>query len=202
LNTQKTRGRRSLLLLALLFLAPVAIAFALYYSGNGWRPKGNVNHGDLVTPARPLPQVALQTPAGTTTDPKFLLDTWSLIYVGRFENGRCDARCLEALYQIRQVRLSLNEKSDRVQRVLLYSGVCCEQPFFDTEHAGLIAVSIDSPDGQRLLREFGDPAMVLTAGRIYLSDPLGNLMMQYEPKSDPKHLREDLGRLLKLSHIG
>jgi hypothetical protein len=199
---RKNRGRRLLGLLALLFLAPVAIAFFLYYGDDGWRPRGNVSHGDLIVPARPLPETTLPTPGGAHTDPRFLLGKWSLIYVGRLEDGQCDARCREALYQIRQVRLSLNEKSDRVQRVLLYSGACCEEPFFSTEHAGVLAAGVDSPQGRRLLAEFADAGTPLEAGRIYISDPLGNLMMKYESTADPKALRGDLGRLLKLSHIG
>jgi hypothetical protein len=33
-------------------------------------------------------------------------------------------------------------------------------------------------------------------------DPLGNLMMRYDVRQDPKGLREDLAKLLELSHIG
>ena len=43
---------------------------------------------------------------------------------------------------------------------------------------------------------------VETAGRIYIVDPLGNLMMSYAPNAPQKALLEDLRKLLKLSHIG
>jgi hypothetical protein len=43
---------------------------------------------------------------------------------------------------------------------------------------------------------------VETAGRIYIVDPLGNLMMSYAPDAPQKALLEDLKKLLKLSHIG
>ena len=39
-------------------------------------------------------------------------------------------------------------------------------------------------------------------GTIFIVDPLGNLMMRYDVRQDPKGLREDLKNLLELSHIG
>jgi len=42
----------------------------------------------------------------------------------------------------------------------------------------------------------------LLSGRIYLIDPLGNLMMSYSPRSEPKGILSDMKKLLKLSHIG
>ncbi len=38
--------------------------------------------------------------------------------------------------------------------------------------------------------------------RIYLIDPLGNLMMFYDAGAKPKGMLEDMKRLLGLSHIG
>jgi glutathione peroxidase-family protein len=37
---------------------------------------------------------------------------------------------------------------------------------------------------------------------IFIVDPRGNLMMRYDSSQDPKGLRQDLQRLLDLSHIG
>ena len=53
------RQRRLLIGLALLFFAPLALAFYLYYGHGTWHPGGRVNSGDLVQPARPLPALAL-----------------------------------------------------------------------------------------------------------------------------------------------
>jgi len=41
-----------------------------------------------------------------------------------------------------------------------------------------------------------------TADRVYLVDPLGNVMMVYPPDGRPKGMLEDLKRLLGLSHVG
>ncbi|MDD2722779.1 MAG: hypothetical protein PHH59_01980 [Methylovulum sp.] len=39
-------------------------------------------------------------------------------------------------------------------------------------------------------------------GMLFLIDPLGNLMMQYEPGFDPYQVKSDLMHLLKISQIG
>lgn len=39
-------------------------------------------------------------------------------------------------------------------------------------------------------------------GMLFLMDPLGNLMMQYEPGFDPYKLKSDLMHLLRISQIG
>lgn len=193
------RQRYTLLLIALLFLLPLALSFYLYYGSDGWRPGGQVNYGELLIPPRPLPAVTLRQPDGVEVHRPFE-GAWSLILVG---TGACNDQCRKALYVMRQVRLALNQDSGRVRRVLLYHGECCEQPYFSREQSGLIVLDIDSVDGAPLREAFAavnsPPAQ---SARIWLSDPLGNLMMVYPVDVEPKGLLRDLKRLLKLSHIG
>jgi cytochrome oxidase Cu insertion factor (SCO1/SenC/PrrC family) len=197
------RQRRLLLGLAALFFAPLAVSFYLYYAG-AWRPLHRVNHGDLIDPARPLPETALPLARATAdaarTDADFLRQKWTLLYWG---SGSCPARCRTELYNTRQVRLALNRDMDRVQRVFLANGPCCAWPYLDREHPDLITVEATpetAPLIARLPRYGGiDPA---AADRIYLIDPLGNLMMSYAPDAKPKGMLEDLKRLLGLSSVG
>ena len=58
-STQDQRQRRVLIGLALMFFAPLGLAFYLYYGHGTWRPGGRVNTGDLIDPARPLPALTL-----------------------------------------------------------------------------------------------------------------------------------------------
>lgn len=192
------RSRRTLVILIAMFFAPLLLAFVLYYGSDGWRPAGATNRGDLVDPPRALPQAVLRTPQGTDLQTTSLRGKWALVYIGA---GQCDARCHEALTLMRQSRLALNDEMTRVQRVFLASGECCDQAYLDTEHAGLVTARVDA--NMPLLETFklnGQPAE--QAGRIYIVDPLGNLMMSYEPGARHKGLLEDLKKLLKLSHIG
>ncbi|MGH8178058.1 MAG: SCO family protein [Steroidobacter sp.] len=187
------RSRAPIWILITLFFASLLVAFALYYGG--WRPSGATNHGELIDPPRPLPQVALTSSSNAPLDPKLLQDKWTLVYIGE---GRCGARCREALTLMRQTRLALNDDLTRVQRVFLATEPCCDQQYLEAEHAGLVTVKMDSPASVSLLEHFPDPQ----SGRIYIVDPLGNLMMNYAADAEPTGLLDDMKKLLKLSHIG
>ena len=53
MQDSRARGRRTLLIVAAVFLLPVAVAFTLYY-GKLWRPANSSSKGELIDPARPL----------------------------------------------------------------------------------------------------------------------------------------------------
>lgn len=202
----RPRNRRQLWLLIGLFFAPLLAAFFLYYGAlytetESWRPPGSTNRGELVTPPRPLPRLTLPVVQGTAAKVDFLQGKWTVFYVG---NGQCETRCREALSLIRQTRLALNADMNRVQRVFVATTHCCNRMYLAHEHAGLIVVRADNADGEKFLKVFPqyDGVPVTESGRIYISDPLGNLMMSYSSAARPKDLLEDFMRLLKLSHIG
>jgi hypothetical protein len=191
------RSRRHLVFLASLFFVPLAISFLLYY-GELWRPEGGSNKGDLITPARPLPQVALTLADGTQSTPTLLQGKWSWVYIG---DGQCDARCRIALADMRQARLLLSDKMERVQRVFLTTGTCCDQSYLASEQKGLIVARFDNAELQAQFPTYND-VPVEQAGRIYVVDPLGNLMMSYAADAPANWLILDIKQLLKLSHIG
>jgi cytochrome oxidase Cu insertion factor (SCO1/SenC/PrrC family) len=192
MEDSRRRGRRTLLLLAAIFLLPVAASFALYY-GKIWRPAGSSSKGELITPARPLDVAGLRNPDGSAASPGALRDKWSLIYIG---DGACDAACRSALVFGRQTRLALNNEMSRVQRVFLATGNCCANDYFAKEQPGLVA--LDASAAQRLLAQF--PAD--RGHSLYIVDPLGNLMMRHDATHTSKDLLDDLKKLLRLSHIG
>src|SRR5688572_16814208 len=171
MEDSRRRGRRILLVLAAMFLLPVAIAFALYY-GNIWRPAGSASKGELITPARPLNVAGLRMVDGTTAGDDVLQGKWTLIYIG---DGACDAACRQALVFGRQSRLALNNEMKRVQRVFLATGNCCASDYLAAEQPGLIALDASAPEAQALLEQF--PAD--RSNSLYIVDPLGNLMMRH-----------------------
>jgi cytochrome oxidase Cu insertion factor (SCO1/SenC/PrrC family) len=199
-TTDKPSSRGQLWLLIALFFVPLAFAFIMYY-GFDWRPAGTTNKGDLITPARPLPTVQLIDPQDQPIVEEIFKEKWTLVYIG---NGQCDARCREALTLIRQTRLALNDDAQRVRRLFLATADCCDLEYLNAEHVGLITARADEASDRELLAVFPqyDSIPVEAAGRIYIVDPLGNLMMSYAPDAPPKALLQDLRKLLKLSHIG
>jgi hypothetical protein len=185
------KNGRPLLVLLLIFFAPLALAFWLYY-GSHWRPPLRTNHGALVEPAISLPVLPL---AGVSANA--LAGKWSLVVVGGGDSG-CDDRCRLSLTYARQTWLSLGKLTPRVQRVLLAGDGCCDRTYLGNEHRGLAVAQLPDPAVARLLAALPPPL----DHTIFIVDPLGNLMMRYDVRQDPKGLREDLQNLLELSHIG
>jgi hypothetical protein len=179
-------SRRTLLILAALFFVPLAAAFILYY-GVGWRPSGGSIHGELLQPMRQMPEVFAP-----------LLGKWTLVYVG---DGQCDADCRRALVDARQTHLLLNKDMDRVNRLLLTTGNCCDLAYLDKEHPGLKVNDISEP-----VEDLDHWLALLPPGDLrhwlFVVDPLGNIVMRYDVRNGPRGLLDDLKKLLKLSHIG
>jgi hypothetical protein len=191
----RTRGRQKFLLIAAMFLVPVAVVFALYYGGI-WSPSGSSAKGQLISPARPLEVAGLRHPEGAAAAPQVLSEKWSLLYIG---DGACDDACRTALTYARQTRLAVGQDMDRVQRVLLATAHCCDQKYLAAEQQGLITLDASSPEAREFLAQF--PAD--RAHTIFIVDPHGNLMMRHDAsRVINKDLLTDLKKLLKLSHIG
>jgi hypothetical protein len=192
----RARNLRTLALLAALFLLPLLLAFFTYY-GSSWRPAGSVNHGVLIQPPRPLPALKLVpgTPAAPVPAAGLFRGQWSLVYVG---DGACEAACRATLYVMRQTRLALNNDMTRVARVFLVTAHCCA-PELAQEHAGLVVLNAQDAAAAPLLQQF---PLLQREHTLFVVDPLGNLMMSYDARQNPRGLLEDLKKLLRLSHIG
>jgi len=178
------RGRQTLYLLIVMFFLPVAVAFYMYY-GADWRPVGQTNHGELLSPVKALPAGA-----------EALRDKWTLVYVGA---GACDEACRESLVFARQTRLSLNQDMQRVDRYFIATGECCDRQYLATQHPGLKFIEVPDAANSALVAAF--PAKDREHS-LFIVDPLGNLVMRYDVHESPKGLLTDLRKLLKLSHIG
>jgi cytochrome oxidase Cu insertion factor (SCO1/SenC/PrrC family) len=191
------RQRRVLIGIAMMFFAPLAVCFYLYYGPVAWRPGGRVNAGDLIAPPQPLPPLALPLLGGGETRADFLKRRWTLLYAA---SGPCADLCRDSLYHTRQVRIALDRDMNRVQRVFIADQDCCDVAFLHAQHPDLIAVR-NGPEAAPLLAILPGRD-TLHAPRVYVIDPLGNLMMSYAADARPKGMLEDLKRLLRLSSIG
>jgi cytochrome oxidase Cu insertion factor (SCO1/SenC/PrrC family) len=199
---RRNRSRLSLLLLISIFAAPVALAWLAFFVFPEWQPSGRSNHGELIEPVRSLPAFRLQTLDGDSFDEEALKGKWTLVYLAR---GSCSDDCVQQLYTLRQVRLAQGKNIERVQRLMLWDTAKATGKHTRelVEHFPGLLIAPLGGDRQDLLAVFDlDDAPVLSAGRIYLVDPLGNLMMVYRSGDPPRGMIKDLEKLLKWSGLG
>lgn len=189
----RTISRLKLLSLMAMFIGPLLIAVILFYFGDRLSLPTARSHGELIEPIQQLKAFTLESLSGDTITRDALQGKWSLIYYG---SSDCDLVCEANLFKMRQVRLSLGKDTNRVQRF-----------YFLTDDKAIDELTL-------LLRQYPDlivarpkslmdmPLAGLEPGRIYLADPLGNVMMRYDPDTTSKGLRQDLSKLLRVSQIG
>ncbi|OGT79901.1 MAG: hypothetical protein A3H91_07295 [Gammaproteobacteria bacterium RIFCSPLOWO2_02_FULL_61_13] len=196
------RPRIMLLLLVVIFAAPFAVSWYLFNFTQVGRDSGSQSHGQLVAPPRPLPEVSLYD-IGGRQEAGILRSRWSLLFL---ISGPCERSCVEALDRLRQLRLALGRHSDRVQRVLVvYGRFPPELPAALTkDYPGQMLVAGSAVDGHQAGYNFRlfDGDTPLRAGRVYLVDPMGNLMLAWPAGIDPAGIIADLRRLLRYSGAG
>jgi len=187
---RKGKGRVQLLLVAAVFIGPLALAAWLYFAGQDMTPESRTNSGALLEPIVNIGELLPESPLLPSGDGR-----WVLLYANE---GPCDEACEFSLYTLRQSRLMLGKEMDRLLRVFLHGDTAPDTVLLAEEHAGLITLH----DGDlKDLLENKKPAN-LEPGGYYLVDPLGNLVLYFHPDIDPSAMVEDIKHLLELSRIG
>ena len=186
----KRSGRTSLVLVALVCIAPFVASIIAYYL---WQPAGRTNYGELLAPAQ-IVSASLTDVRGAAFDLAELRGKWTYITV---DSGACDEYCRSKLWTIRQVRRTQGKHMDRIERLWLLTDAKEPDEAILKEHEGMRVVRAP---GSALLRQL--PATADPRDPIYLMDPLGNLFLRYPRDADPSRMKKDLERLLKVSRIG
>ena len=171
----KTDSRRTLILLALVCIAPVIAGYVAFYF---WTPSSGTNYGELLKPAPWKPEGL----SSAETAP--LQGRWVMAFAAP---ASCDKSCRDNLWIMRQVRTAQGKEMDRVERVWLVTDGGRPDATLLAEHPGLRVVEARTP--------------ALEPGRIQLVDPRGNLMMRYPAEPEPKRMIKDFERILKYSRI-
>ena len=181
----RAKGRRTLLLLALVVITPVIASYSAYYF---FPREQRTNYGELL--ATPAPALA-----GTRTDgqPFALTQLKGKWVLAAGAPGACDASCAGALHATRQARTIQGREMERVQRVWLVTDDVAPDPALLAQHPDLLVVHVSR-----------SAAAALPAGadRIYLVDPLGNLVLAFPADPDIRKVAKDIERVLKASRIG
>ena len=193
--------KNQLVLLVLLFLVPPVAAYVLFYVD--YRPTSGANYGQLISPSKPITDMLLATSDGQKFKFSDLRKKWVLLYIG---GSRCSEACSDNLYKIHQVRLAQGKNTERVISVYIApeQALQSELDNINGKYPGILLLLAQPDVFVNLVDQFKNDAQAVLQGseRVYIVDPLGNLMMSYDAGADPSGIRKDLKRLLKLSQIG
>lgn len=186
-----------LLFLLVLFSLPVLAVIAMY--ALDYRPGGS-SHGELLTPPKPLHLIPTRSMQGTAVDETLWKKKWHLVVVAE---GTCEADCLGRVHLVRQIHVTLNKEIERAERVLIIANATDSPALAQLQQQYPDLIVLVANEANLLASEFdlaGQPAR--SSGRVYIVDPLGNLIMSYPAGFDPKGMQQDLTKLLKYSWVG
>lgn len=194
------KGRIYFILLALVFIGPIVASYLLY-NFRAFVPE-TISNGHLILPPLSLEKLPLQNASGAPVVNSSLKKDWVLLYI---EPKQCNKSCIDTLYKMRQIRIRLGKNSDRVQRVILtFTGLHDPvlKEYLASLYQGTLHWQTPEADLSKFLEKLPSHNIAIQSGYLYLVDPLGNVMMSYNPDQNPKDIYNDLTRLLKASQIG
>jgi len=179
------RTKRTLVLLSLVALVPIALAVYAYF----FQPRAaRTNYGELI--AAPAPDLGGTLDGGNAFDLASIRGRW-VMYVA--SSGACPSTCESALYAMRQARTIQNADAERVVRVWWITDDDAPPNAVVATHPGLIIVRASAGTLQ---------ALAAGGDRIRLVDPRGNLVLAWPADPDIKAMAQDLKKLLRASQIG
>jgi hypothetical protein len=191
---RKLTGRWKMLALMLVCAAPVIASYLAFYV---IRPEGRKNYGDLIQPARALPEVKAQLLDGSIVPLPALQGQWLLVSVA---GGACNPACQKNIYWTRQLREVMGRDKDRIERVWL---VMDDAPV-DAKLAPQVHAPLADAQALRVPRATLEQWLPAAAGQkiedhIYVVDPYGNLMLRWPADMDAAKAKRDIHNLLRAS---
>jgi cytochrome oxidase Cu insertion factor (SCO1/SenC/PrrC family) len=176
-------ARKEFWLLLAMFILPIAIGTLFFYANPNYFSESTVNYGELVRPVIATNKTDIDIEGSAS-----LQGIWTMAYV----SSRCDDACEKAVADMKTIRTLMNADMRRIQRMIIIEDNSI--PLSDDK--GLIKARVTSEKLTQSLKKY-------TENAIYLIDPIGNIMLYYEPQDiDIRLVIKDLKRLFKYSSIG
>ena len=182
------------------FIGPSILSWFIFNHTNFLEARGTSNYGTLISPPVLLENYSLTDPNNLDREDA-LYGKWSMIFVAE----TCEKVCMENVYRMRQIHIGIGKHSLRVQKVLFLT----EQNLNElsellVNYRGQKVMRVETSAQGVLLNKFSLDNTVnpIKSGYIYISDPLGNLMMSYPADINPQGILKDLKKLLRASRIG
>jgi len=200
---QIRKNKITMILLFAMFVAPIVFAVYIFNTNDADSYKTK-NRGNLIRPAKELKNIELQFFEDKKTYK--LVDQehqWLMVFIGA---GECNDECKRQLVVMRQTRLAQGGEFTRVNRMYLMLDKQSDQFMKEVKeyHPGLAILNGTQAQTDNVISQFtlDDKVDVGKSNRIYIVDPIGNLMMYYEFDANASDIAKDLMRLLKASQMG
>ena len=198
MNEQHKKNKRIIIIIFAMSLIPFGIAWYLS-SNQTWMGSGT-NNGELITPV-----ITTERNEITGFDDFSIKNMDELkghwVIVNVIPNTDCNSVCQQAIHKTKQLRLMMNKDLTRIRRLVLIipeiNPDTAQQWWKDDARLIRAKPVLSLLEKLKKIRN-GD----IPDGMLFIMDPLGNLMMQYEPEFDPYKVKSDLRKLLKISQIG
>lgn len=191
------------LILGIIFLAPLTLASWFYAHPAQVLSMTSVNHGYLFQPPLNINDLQIKRVDNQKAWDETQLQRhwWILFYAPKVNNEQWQ----HGLYQMRQVRIALGKDQDRVERVIVVPNNLPRSKLHSMVQAnyqGTVEAMI-APGlwDQQVIAKIKKP-LDLSHGSFYIIDPHGNLILAYPANVSPRHLYQDITRLLRASSIG
>jgi len=176
-------AKKEFWMLLAMFILPIAFGTLFFYANPNYFSESTVNYGELVRPVIATEEGDIEIDGGAS-----LQGVWTMVYV----SSRCDDVCEKAVVDMKTIRTLMNADMRRIQRMIIIENN--STPTVNDET--LIKAKITSEKLTKSLKKYAENA-------IYLIDPIGNIMLYYEPQNiDIRLVIKDLKRLFKYSRIG
>ena len=177
-------AKKEFWMLLAMFILPIAFGTLFFYANPNYFSESTVNYGELVRPVIATVEGDIEIDGGTFS----LQGIWTMVYV----SSRCDDVCEKAVADMKTIRTLMNDDMRRIQRMIIIENNSTPTANDET----LIKAKITSEKLTKSLKKYAENA-------IYLIDPIGNIMLYYEPQNiDIRLVIKDLKRLFKYSRIG
>lgn len=193
-NNISTRNPYAVWFVVLSFVAPVVLAYIMFYFVE---VTSFTNNGEIFTPVIAIETLGLRDETGTIIPKDRLTYKWR-IYA--FVGSGCDEVCNRRLYEVRQIHTRLGKDAHRLLRVIVHLETADRSltELIKTEYPDVINMY----GGEDELAAAIKNNARLRENEIYFMDPLGNIMMRFTRDQPIEDIYSDLRKLLKASQIG
>lgn len=195
-RAERNRNPYTIWFVVISFLAPVVLAYALFFFGD---VSSFSNKGEILDPVIDIDSLQLTDDSGKLMQrEEITTHKWHMIY---FAAKDCDKACNKVLYDMRQINKAVGKNAYRLRRLLVHMAPA-DANFLKLINSEYPVAARANGDSATITSALQAVSPQLDANEIYLMDPLGNIMMRFTQEQPPKDIISDLNKLFKVSQIG